>query len=75
VPGLKTGELAGVILRVAPDPGILLLVFHGVLAITSTSESLRLCRWPGQVEQRETYQYRHLLYHRSDYRQLPDNLD
>lgn len=56
MPGLKTGELAGVILRVAPDPGILLLVFHGVLAITSTSESLRLCRWPGQVEQRETYQ-------------------
>lgn len=40
VPGLKTGELAGVILRVAPDPGILLFEFHGVLAITSTIEFL-----------------------------------
>lgn len=38
VPGLRTGELAGVILRVAPEPGILLFEFHGVLAITSTIE-------------------------------------
>lgn len=38
VPGLKTGELAGVIFKDDPGPCNLLLVVQGVLAITSTTD-------------------------------------